>query len=58
MRDLLTELMLIPGLSGYEERVAGCIARHLDGLGFQLGLWRDCFELEVVLYFRPVGPRD
>ena len=25
--------MLIPGLSGYEERVAGCIARHLDGLG-------------------------
>ncbi|MDP1577796.1 MAG: M42 family peptidase, partial [Cypionkella sp.] len=33
MRALLTELMLIPGLSGYEERVAGCIARHLDGLG-------------------------
>lgn len=33
MRALLTELMLIPGLSGYEERVAGCIAGHLDGLG-------------------------
>lgn len=33
MRALLTELMLIPGLSGHEERVAGCIARHLDGLG-------------------------
>lgn len=33
MRDLVTELMLIPGLSGYEERVAGCIAGHLDAMG-------------------------
>ena len=33
MRGLLTELMLIPGLSGYEERVADCIASHLDSLG-------------------------
>jgi putative aminopeptidase len=33
MRELLTELMLIPGLSGYEERVAGAIRAHLDGLG-------------------------
>ena len=33
MKDLLTELMLIPGLSGYEERVAGAIRGHLDGLG-------------------------
>ncbi len=33
MRALLTELMLIPGLSGYEERVAACIAGHLDAIG-------------------------
>jgi putative aminopeptidase FrvX len=33
MRDLLTELMLIPGLSGHEERVAKAIAGHLDRLG-------------------------
>ena len=33
IRDLLTELMLIPGLSGYEERVARAIAAHLDALG-------------------------
>jgi putative aminopeptidase len=33
MRELLTELMLIPGLSGHEERVAGAIRGHLDGLG-------------------------
>ncbi|MDP3262840.1 MAG: M20/M25/M40 family metallo-hydrolase [Tabrizicola sp.] len=33
MRDLLTELMLIPGLSGYEARVARAIATHLDALG-------------------------
>ena len=33
IRDLLTELMLIPGLSGYEDRVAGAIATHLDRLG-------------------------
>ncbi len=33
LRDLLIELMLIPGLSGYEGRVAAAIATHLDGLG-------------------------
>ncbi|WP_309667600.1 M20/M25/M40 family metallo-hydrolase [Tabrizicola sp.] len=33
MRELLTELMLIPGLSGYEHRVAAAIAAHLDRLG-------------------------
>jgi putative aminopeptidase len=33
IRDLLTELMLIPGLSGHEERVARAIAAHLDRLG-------------------------
>ena len=30
IRDLLTELMLIPGLAGYEDRVAHAIAAHLD----------------------------
>ena len=33
IRDVLTELMLIPGLSGYEGRVAKAIAAHLDRLG-------------------------
>jgi putative aminopeptidase FrvX len=33
IRDLLKELMLIPGLSGHEERVAAAIAGHLDRLG-------------------------
>ncbi len=33
MRDLLAELMLIPGLSGYEARVAGAIRAHLDRMG-------------------------
>lgn len=33
MRELLTELMLIPGLSGYEQRVAATIAAHLDRMG-------------------------
>lgn len=33
MQELLTELMLIPGLSGHEERVAAAIAGHLDRLG-------------------------
>lgn len=33
MRALLTELMLIPGLSGHESRVAAAIAAHLDRLG-------------------------
>jgi putative aminopeptidase len=33
MKELLTELMLIPGLSGYEERVAGAIRAQLDGMG-------------------------
>jgi putative aminopeptidase len=32
MRDLLCELMLIPGLSGHEERVAGAVRAHLDGM--------------------------
>jgi putative aminopeptidase len=31
--DLTTQLMLIPGLSGYETRVAAAIAAHLDHLG-------------------------
>jgi putative aminopeptidase len=31
--DLLKELMLIPGLAGYEERVARAIAGHLDRAG-------------------------
>lgn len=33
IRDLLTELMLIPGLAGYEDRVARAIAAHLDAMG-------------------------
>ena len=33
MRDLLTDLMLIPGLSGHEGRVAAAIVAHLDRLG-------------------------
>jgi len=33
MRDLLTDLMLIPGLSGYEGRVSAAIAAHLDRIG-------------------------
>jgi putative aminopeptidase len=33
IRDTLTELMLIPGLSGHEQRVAIAIALHLDRLG-------------------------
>jgi putative aminopeptidase len=33
IRDILTELMLIPGLSGHEHRVASAIAAHLDRLG-------------------------
>lgn len=33
IRDLLIELMLIPGLSGHEERVAKAIAAHLDRIG-------------------------
>jgi putative aminopeptidase FrvX len=33
IRDLLIELMLIPGLSGHEDRVAKAIAAHLDRLG-------------------------
>ena len=35
MRDLLKELMLIPGLAGYEERVARAIAAHLDAMGLE-----------------------
>ena len=33
IRETLTELMLIPGLSGHEHRVATAIAAHLDRLG-------------------------
>ena len=33
IRDILTELMLISGLSGHETRVAKAIASHLDRLG-------------------------
>lgn len=33
IRDILTELMLIPGLSGHEQRVARAIGAHLDRLG-------------------------
>ncbi len=33
IRDLLAELMLIPGLAGHEGRVARAIAAHLDRLG-------------------------
>ncbi|MGL5009043.1 MAG: M42 family metallopeptidase, partial [Paracoccaceae bacterium] len=33
VKTLLTELMLIPGLSGHEGRVAACIRGHLEGMG-------------------------
>jgi len=33
LRDVLLELMLIPGLSGHEDRVARDIARRLDAMG-------------------------
>ena len=33
IRDILTELMLVSGLSGYETRVAKAIAAHLDRIG-------------------------
>jgi putative aminopeptidase FrvX len=33
IRATLEELMLIPGLSGHEGRVAAAIARHLDAMG-------------------------
>ncbi|MCX7286497.1 MAG: M20/M25/M40 family metallo-hydrolase [Rhodobacterales bacterium] len=33
IRDTLAELMLIPGLSGHEDRVASAIAAHLDRMG-------------------------
>ena len=33
IRETLTELMLIPGLSGHEGRVAKAIAAHLDRMG-------------------------
>jgi putative aminopeptidase len=33
IRETLCELMLIPGLSGHEDRVARAIAAHLDRLG-------------------------
>lgn len=35
MRALLEELVLIPGLSGHEERVAEAVARHLDRMGIE-----------------------
>jgi putative aminopeptidase FrvX len=37
MRELIRELMLIPGLSGHEHRVAAAVAAHLDGLGLAHG---------------------
>ncbi len=33
MRELIKELMLVPGLAGHEGRIAGAIAAHLDRLG-------------------------
>jgi len=33
--ELLTELMLIPGLAGYEDRVARAVAAHLDAMGLK-----------------------
>ncbi|MEZ4596874.1 MAG: M20/M25/M40 family metallo-hydrolase [Chloroflexota bacterium] len=35
LRDLLSELMGIPGLAGHETRVARAIAAHLDALGLE-----------------------
>lgn len=35
LRDLLSELMSIPGLAGHEERVAQAIAARLDTLGLE-----------------------
>jgi putative aminopeptidase FrvX len=35
LRELLAELMGIPGLAGHEGRVAAAIARHLDALGLE-----------------------
>ena len=35
VRELLAELMRIPGLAGHEERVAAAVARHLDALGLE-----------------------
>lgn len=35
VRELLIELMGIPGLAGHEERVARAIAAHLDSLGLE-----------------------
>jgi putative aminopeptidase FrvX len=35
IRDLLLELMRIPGLAGYEDRVAGAVAAHLDRMGLE-----------------------
>ena len=35
IRELLTELMLIPGLAGHEGRVAAALAAHLRALGLE-----------------------
>jgi len=35
VRELLAELMVIPGLAGHEEGVASAIAAHLDRLGLE-----------------------
>ena len=35
VRDMLVELMALPGLSGHEDRVAAAIAAHLDRLGLE-----------------------
>ncbi len=55
MKDILTELMLIPGLSGHEARVATAIRVHLDRMGLahhtdRLG------NVSVILPGDPSGP--
>jgi putative aminopeptidase FrvX len=35
IRDLLVELMQVPGLAGHEERVATAVAAHLERLGLE-----------------------
>jgi putative aminopeptidase len=55
MRDLLRELMLIPGLAGYEDRVAAAISAHLDRMG--LAWRRDRLgNLSAVLPGDPAAP--
>ena len=35
LRKVLTELMLLPGLSGHEDRVRRAIARRMAGAGIE-----------------------